>query len=135
MAEALLEAQRSLDVGEFPVGAVVVMEAERSGKVSRRHQRQAATLYTTLEPCALCMAAAMSFLLGRIVFAADAPVDGGTSLPGLWAPPNGHPPDGMPYAIPEIVGGIGREASVALLADWTRANPNATWAAPYIPAD
>jgi len=89
MGEALVEAQKSLEVDEFPVGAVVVLgdevvvrahwkgvaqrrlldhaemlallEAERSGKVSRRHERQEATLYTTLEPCALCMAAAMSF--------------------------------------------------------------------------
>jgi tRNA(Arg) A34 adenosine deaminase TadA len=111
MAEALNEARRSLDVDEFPVGAVVVfgdevvvrahwtgaaqrrlldhaellalMAAERSGKVARRRERQEATLYTTLEPCALCMAAAMSFLLGRIVFAAEAPVDGGTTLPGI----------------------------------------------------
>jgi tRNA(adenine34) deaminase len=162
MAEALVEARRSLDVGEFPVGAVVVfddtvvarahwtggaqrllldhaemlalMEAERSGKVSRRRERQEATLYTTLEPCALCMAAAMSFLLGRVVFAAEARVDGGTNLPDLWEPPNGHPPDGVPYAIPEVVGGVSREASFALLGEWVRANPDKGWAAEYIPA-
>jgi tRNA(adenine34) deaminase len=162
MAEALAEARRSLDVDEFPVGAVialddqtvvrahwagagrrrlldhaemlVLMEAERTGKVSRRRERQAATLYTTLEPCALCMGAAMSFLLGRLVFAADAPVDGGSNLPAVWQPPNGHPPDGMPYTIPEVVGGVGREASIALIAEWVRRNPEQTWAAAYLPA-
>ena|ERR671930_288504 len=162
MAEALAEAGRSLDVDQFPVGAVLalgdeivvrarwkgaaerrlldhaemlaLMEAERSGKVSRRQERQAATLYTTLEPCALCMSAAMSFLLGRIVFAADAPVDGGTNLPAVWQPPNGHPANGMPYTIPEVVGGIGREASIALIAEWVRRNPEQTWAAAYLPA-
>ncbi len=161
MAEALAEARRSLDAGEFPVGAVVVhaddvvvrahwtgaaqrrlldhaemlalMEAERSGKVSRRQERQQATLYTTLEPCALCMAAAMSFLLGRIVFAAEAPVDGGRNLPDLWKPPNGHPPDGVPYTIPEVAGGVGREASIALIAEWIRQNPQQTWATAYLP--
>ena len=134
MAVALAGARRSLDLDEFPVGAVVVlrdevvadanwtgaaqrrlldhaemlalMVAERSGKVSRRRERQDATLYTTLEPCALCMAAAMSFLLGRIVFAAEAPVDGGTNLPDVWEPPNGHPPEGIPYTIPAVVGGV-----------------------------
>jgi tRNA(adenine34) deaminase len=128
MVEALSEARRSLDLDEFPVGAVLVlhdevvarahwqgaaqrrlldhaevvalMDGERSGRVSRRVEREEATLYTTLEPCVLCMAAAMSFLLGRIVFAADAPVDGGTNLPDLWRPPNGHPSNGMPYTIP-----------------------------------
>jgi len=112
---------------------LALMEAERSGRVSSRPQRQAATLYTTLEPCALCMAAAMSFLLGRIVFAADAPVDGGTNLPALWQPPNGHPPDGMPYTIPDIVSGVSREASIALIAEWVRRNPQRTWAAAYVP--
>lgn len=163
MGEALVEARKSLDVDEFPVGAVVVLgdevvaraywtggaqrrlldhaemlallEAERGGKVSRRKERQEATLYTTLEPCALCMAAAMSFLLGTIVFALEAPVDGGTNLPGLWAPPNGHPPDGMPYTIPEVIGGVGREASAALVAEWVRRDPKRAWAAPYISED
>jgi tRNA(adenine34) deaminase len=160
MAEALAEARRSLDVDEFPVGAVVVlgdevvvrahwtgarqrrlldhaemlalMEAERSGKVARRHERQKAALYTTLEPCALCMAAAMSFLLGKIVFAAEAPVDGGTNLPELWEPPNGHPPGGIPYAIPEVVGGVGRETSIELIAEWVRRNQQRIWATAYI---
>jgi tRNA(adenine34) deaminase len=163
MAAALAEARQSLDVNEFPVGAVIVlggqivaaahwtgaaqrrlldhaevlalMEAERSGKVSRRRERQEATLYTTLEPCALCMAAAMSFLLGKIVFAAEAPVDGGTNLPNLWEPPNGHPPDGMPYAIPDVVGGVGRQASIALIAEWIRRDPQRTWATAYVPND
>jgi tRNA(adenine34) deaminase len=160
MAAAVAEAEQSLDANEFPVGAVVVlgdeilvrahwtggarrrlldhaeilalMEAERSGKISRRRQRRAATLYTTLEPCVLCMAAAMSFLLGRIVFGLEAPVDGGTNLPDVWQPANGHPRDGMPYTIPAVVGGVGREASAALIAEWVRRNPEQAWAAAYV---
>lgn len=135
MAEALAEAEKSLHVGRVPVGAVVVLddevvarahwvgasqlrlldhpelvallEAERCGRVARRRERQEAVLYTTLEPCALCMAAAMSFLLGKIVYAAEAPIDGGTNLPRLWKPALGHPANAMPYAIPEVVGGCG----------------------------
>jgi tRNA(adenine34) deaminase len=163
MGEALVEARKSLDIDEFPVGAAVVLggevvvrahwkgagqrrlldhaemlallEAERGGKVSGRNERQEATLYTTLEPCALCMAAAMSFLLGRIVFALEAPVDGGTNLPALWEPSNGHPPDGMPYTIPRVIGGVEREASAALVAEWVRRDAARSWAAPYIPED
>jgi hypothetical protein len=78
------------------------------------------------------MAAAMSFLLGRIVYAAEAPVDGGTNLPDVWAPPNGHPPDGVPYTIPEVVGGVGREASIALITEWIGRNPKRSWATPYL---
>lgn len=162
MAEALSEARRSLDVDEFPVGAVVVlgnevvarahwqgaahrrlldhaemvalMDAERTEKISRRREREAATLYTTLEPCALCMAAAMSFLLGKIVFAAEAPVDGAANLPDLWQPANGHPQDRMPYAIPTVVGGVGRDASMQLITEWVRRHPQQAWAAGYLPA-
>ena len=161
MAEALSEARRSLDLDEFPVGAVLVlgndvvarahwrgaaqrrlldhpellalMDAERTGKVAGRRERSEATLYTTLEPCALCMAAAMSFLLGRVVFAAEAPVDGGSNLPDLWRPANGHPGDGMPYTIPEVSGGVGREASTDLITEWVGRHPEQTWAARYLP--
>jgi tRNA(adenine34) deaminase len=161
MLQALEEARKSLDVDEFPVGAVVelggevvarahwtgagrrrlldhaemlvLLDAERSGRVARRQERQAATLYTTLEPCALCMAAAMSFLLGRIVFAAEAPVDGAANLPQVWMPPNGHPPNGMPYAVPEIVGGVERDASIALIAEWVSRSAHRDWAAAYVP--
>src|SRR5215510_763282 len=161
MAEALVEARRSLEIDEFPVGAVVVrgneilarahwqgvaerrlldhaeivalMEAERSGKVPGRQERQEATLYTTLEPCALCMAAAMSFVLGSIVYALEARLDGGTNLPDLWEPPNGHPPDGMPYTIPHVRGGVGREASHALVEEWvSRVPQQRAWAAAYL---
>jgi tRNA(adenine34) deaminase len=161
MADALSEARRSLDLDEFPVGAVLVlhdevvarahwqgaaqrrlldhaemvalMDAERSGRVSRRAEREEATLYTTLEPCALCMAAAMSFLLGRIVFAAEAPVDGGTNLPDLWRPLHGHPNNGTPYTIPAVVGGVKREASVKLIGEWVGRHPQRSWAAGYLP--
>jgi len=163
MREALAEARQSLEVDEFPVGAVVVladavvarahwtgaahrrlldhaemlalMEAERSGNVVRRQERRRATLYTTLEPCALCMAAAMSFLLGRIVFAAAAPVGGGTNLPDLWQPPRGHPPDGMPYTIPEVTGRVAGAASTHLIAEWAPRDPTRSWATPYFAGD
>lgn len=164
MVEALAEAQRSLAKDEFPVGALLVlddgviaarghwtggapkrlldhaemlvmMEAERSVTILRRSDRQAATLYTTLEPCALCMAAAMFFLLGRVVYAAEALVDGGTHLPDVWAPANGHPADGKPYTIPTVVGGVGREASLAFIAEWAGRSPTQRgWAAAYVAA-
>lgn len=158
MAHALDEARRSLALNEFPVGAVVVlddeiigrghwagpgrlldhaeivalMEAERAGTL-RRAERRRAALFTTLEPCALCMAASMSFLLGRIVYALEAPVDGGTNLPEEWEPPNGHPQDGVLYTIPEVVAGVGRDESVAAFAEWLARNPQHSWAAGYLP--
>jgi tRNA(adenine34) deaminase len=161
MAEALAEAQRSLAKDEFPVGALVVLddaeiaarghwtggaggrrldhaemlvmlEVERSGRAAPRSARRAATLYTTLEPCALCMAAAMFFLVGRVVYAAEAVVDGAANLPKVWAPSNGHPVDGRPYTIPEVIGGVEREASLALIAEWAGRSPSQrSWAAAY----
>ena len=163
MEQALSEARKSLARGEFPVGAVLVHQgdvvaqahwttspplrlldhaelvalaaAERSGRISSRRQRQESTLYTTLEPCALCMAAAMSFVLGEVVFAAEAAVDGAADLPDVWQPPNGHPADGMPYGIPVVVGGVKRDESLALLAEWIRSDRRHAWAAAYLPPE
>src|SRR5688500_441859 len=101
MREALGLAERGLNEGEMTVGAVVVLDdaivssgywrfsrdglldhaemvalrrAEKDARILGR--RPDVTLYTTLEPCLLCMGAAMSFMLARIVFALEAAYDG-----------------------------------------------------------
>jgi tRNA(adenine34) deaminase len=158
MAEALDEAARSLRLGQFPVGAVVVLDGGIVGRghwagVTRlidhaeivalrdaegrralnRRERNRASMYTTLEPCALCMAASMSFLLGRVVFALEAPVDGGTNLPEVWQPANGHPRARSVYTIPTVERGVRRDESVSLIEQWVRSNADNAWAADYLP--
>jgi len=51
---------------------VVLLEADL--RVASR--RRDAILYTTLEPCPMCMGAAMAFFVGTVVYALDSPLDG-----------------------------------------------------------
>jgi tRNA(adenine34) deaminase len=110
MSAALEQATRGLDAGEVPIGAVValegeilaaafwrledgllahpellvLLEADRSAEIAG--QRGDLALYTTLEPCLLCMSAAMFSWCGRIVYALASPTDGGTSIGERWDP-------------------------------------------------
>jgi tRNA(adenine34) deaminase len=95
MARALSLAQRAAEVGEVPVGAVLVQNGEIIGQGYNQpisasdptaHAeiialRQAAeklknyrlpgtTLYATLEPCAMCAGAMIQARVGRLVFGA-----------------------------------------------------------------
>ncbi|HEX2466561.1 MAG TPA: tRNA adenosine(34) deaminase TadA [Thermoanaerobaculia bacterium] len=102
MAEALVEARRAAELGEVPVGAVVVDGAGEI--VSRAHNtketngdplghaeilalRQASvllggwrlsgcTLYVTLEPCAMCAGALVHSRVERLVFGTEDPKAG-----------------------------------------------------------
>jgi len=101
MRRALVLAQRAADDGEVPVGALVVLDDEvigegwnrpiashdptahaeiialRAGAQVRRNYRlSTATLYATLEPCAMCMGAVLNARLARIVFGAWDPKAG-----------------------------------------------------------
>ena len=95
MRAALAEAKEAAGVGEVPVGAVVVAEGEI---IARSHNRSetdndptahaeivalreaarkkgnyrltGATLYVTLEPCAMCMGALVQARIERLVFGA-----------------------------------------------------------------
>lgn len=113
MARALALAQEAWDRGEVPVGAVLVDATGRVlGEGSNRpigssdptahaeivalraacaavgnYRLPGATLYVTLEPCAMCMGAMLHTRLSRVVFGAPDPktgVCGGTiNLPAV----------------------------------------------------
>lgn len=103
MRMALEEAQKALDKGEVPVGAVIVWEGR--GVVSAAHNTREgdrnalrhaeltaidractvlggwrlhkATLYVTLEPCVMCAGALLSARVKRVVYGAPDEKAGG----------------------------------------------------------
>jgi len=106
MALALAEAQSAAERGEVPVGAVIVHEgrvlARDGNRILERRDPTAhaemlamraaataldnerligATLYVTLEPCAMCAGAMSLARVERVVFAAEDP-KGGAILHG-----------------------------------------------------
>lgn len=101
MALAIEEARKAADQGEVPVGAVLVAGGEvlssRGNERERRHDPTAhaemlvlrdgaaiaggwrlrgATLYVTLEPCAMCAGAIVLARIKRLVYGADDPKAG-----------------------------------------------------------
>lgn len=101
MRRALALAQRALEGGEVPVGAVLVLGNEVIGEgwncpiathdptahaeivalraaASRQknYRLGKATLYVTLEPCAMCTGAALNARVARVVFGAWDPKAG-----------------------------------------------------------
>ena len=101
MRHALVLARRAADLGEVPVGAVVVqgdeavaegwnrpiashdpsahaeMVAIRAAAAGLRNYRLGGlTLYVTLEPCAMCAGAIIHARLARLVFGASDPKAG-----------------------------------------------------------
>ncbi len=101
MRQALAQAERARDRGEVPVGAVVVSGGKILGRgynrpigrndptahaeivairrACRRRKKYRLTdcdLYVTLEPCAMCLGAAVQARLRRVVFGALDPKSG-----------------------------------------------------------
>jgi tRNA(Arg) A34 adenosine deaminase TadA len=135
MEIALVEARAAAARGEVPVGAVVTDAAgavlARTGNaVEARRDPSAhaellalraaaaasgdkvlpeATLWVTLEPCAMCAAAASFFRIKRLVFGAYDPKGGAVEHgPRFYAQPTCH-------HAPEVIGGVREGESAALL--------------------
>lgn len=108
MKQALREAQRAFDADEVPIGAVIVM----NGKIIGRGYNQVemlkdatahaeiialtsafnylgakylpeATMYVTIEPCAMCCGALYWSKIGKLVYGANDEKHGGLSKVAL----------------------------------------------------
>jgi tRNA(adenine34) deaminase len=101
MEEALRCAQRALEAGEVPVGAVVVcngqvvgcgwnrniaasdptahaevMALREAGAAVGNHRLEDCDLFVTIEPCAMCSGALVHARIRRLVYGADDPKAG-----------------------------------------------------------
>ena len=101
MGEALIEAQAAGELGDVPIGAVVVVDGRIVARAYNRREclrdptahaemiamREAAralggwrlagcTLYVTLEPCVMCAGALVQARVARLVYGADDPKAG-----------------------------------------------------------
>ena len=136
MLEALAEAQKSYEIGEVPVGAVVVKDGEIVGrghnlretdKNALRHAELIAIdeackklggwrlwqcdLYVTLEPCPMCAGAIINAHIPKVYFGAYDLKNGACgTITNLFQ---------MPFNFkPESVGGIMQEECSKLLTDF-----------------
>ena len=140
MSVALALAARAQEVGEVPVGAVVVREGKQIGEGWNRpigdhdptahaeicalrdaaqHQQNyrlpGTTLYVTLEPCVMCAGAMVHARVARVVYGASDPRAGaaGTQFQLLQSEVLNHRC--------EVVGGVLEEACSTLLKQFFRA--------------
>jgi tRNA(adenine34) deaminase len=147
MRQTLTLAAEAVKHGEFPIAAIVVLRdniiasATASEQRERRYlghaelvalekadklglpldDRREARLFTNLEPCLMCLGAAMSFFLGEIYYGLESPGDGAVDLVKAWV----REEDDIPgYRLPRITGGLLREESIRLFERYVSVRPH-----------
>jgi tRNA(adenine34) deaminase len=146
MREALNLAATALERDELPIAAIVVLDTHiiASAHTQERAQsrllvhadllaldaadrlrpfpgrREDAKLFVNLEPCLMCLGAAMSFRLGEIYYALESPGDGAVALAQSW---QRDEPAFPSYRLPAIHGGILREESRSLFTEYAQRHP------------
>ncbi|MBQ9065906.1 MAG: nucleoside deaminase [Clostridia bacterium] len=152
MREALAEAAKAAELGEVPIGAVVVRNGEivgrgHNGRESERNALAHAELraiddacrtlggwrlfecdlYVTLEPCPMCAGAIINSRIRTVYFGATDPKAGSCgSITNLFTLPYNHQP--------ELYGGVLQEECASVLTQFfrdlragRRASPGAAW--------
>ena len=145
MRLALREAERARELGDVPIGAVVVRAGEviATGRNERELRQDPtahaeilalrdaagatgswrvldATLYVTLEPCAMCAGAIVLARVARVLYGASDPKAGaaGSVLDVLSEPRLNHRP--------EVLGGVLGEECGELLSEFFASRRGAT---------
>lgn len=131
MRTALLEAADAARNGELPIAAVIVageVEIARAQTSPARKESMVAhaellalmaagwgvfsahrpvTIYTTLEPCLMCLGAALQCEIDRIVFGMRASVDGASGLVDVF--------EKRGMRVPAILGGVLESDAVVMM--------------------
>jgi tRNA(adenine34) deaminase len=136
MRQALAEARKSLEEEEVPVGAVLVFEKEivsrahnepiakndatahaemvairKAGSKRENYRLSGCDLYVTLEPCAMCLGAAVQARIRKLVFGAVDPKSGAVESVMKF------PLEKMNHRV-EIVGGVLADECSQILRDF-----------------
>ena len=137
MSVALDEARAAADRGEVPIGAAVAVDGRVIARAGNRtigdcdptahaeiialreaaraignHRLLGATLYVTIEPCAMCVGAIIQARVERVVYGADDAKAGAVrSCFEIFAHPS------MNHR-PEITGGVMAEEAVAVMREF-----------------
>lgn len=158
--EAALEAARAgLARGELPIGAVVVADGRviaraHAEEVTQRRllvhaellaleeadrlpdwDRRGATLYTTLEPCLMCVAAAATAMVGEVVWALASDAE---AIEAVTGAPSEGPPTQVPHLyLPTVRGPVCADAAAALFRSYVdaradSADPFVRWASTLV---
>jgi tRNA(adenine34) deaminase len=136
MREALVEARAGAERGEVPVGAVVVMDGRivarahnrtltdcdptahaemvalrQAARVIGNHRLLGATVYATVEPCAMCAGALIQGRVARLVYGCAEPKGGAvrSSLGVLENPAANHQVEVVQGLLAEECAGMLRE--------------------------
>lgn len=146
VAAALQVAEEGLSADELPIGAVVVMgdeivaraftqdhgrgrrlvhadllamiqADEKLGWARRPHRLR---LAVNLEPCLMCLGAAMSLGVAEVYYALESPADGASAIARSWNPASTDLPG---YTAPTMIGGILRNHSRELFRRYCRSAP------------
>jgi tRNA(adenine34) deaminase len=150
MSLALQEAQQALTLGDYPVGAALTVEGElwsiernsilsdgnntahaehklfyaqstRLRARSLEHPDADICLYTTLEPCLMCLGIAVLHRVSRIIVACPDPHGGVSRLTGDYLGGVYH------SRWPKIQIGLYREHSCALILEFLKARKFRSW--------
>ncbi|HYU80360.1 MAG TPA: tRNA adenosine(34) deaminase TadA [Vicinamibacterales bacterium] len=139
MRLALVEAARARELGEVPIGAIVVADEVVIGSDCNRpisavdptahaeigalrdaaqtvsnYRLTGATLYVTVEPCLMCVGAMVHARIGLVVYGAAEPKSG-----ALVSTVRGHELPGHNHRL-EIVGGVLEEECRSLIQEFFR---------------
>ena len=144
MEQALIEARKGFDEGEVPIGAIIaspgdgiiarahnqpiglndptahaeILVLRRAGEVLKNYRLNDVTLVVTIEPCLMCIGAAIHSRISMLVFGAFDPKGGAAG--SLYNPANDTR---LNHRI-EVISGIKERECGDLLKDFFRSRRN-----------